>query len=359
MIATALKSRAHPILAHIVPIRRCNLSCSYCNEYDGFSKPVPTAEMLRRIELLAALGTATVTISGGEPLLHPALDEMIRRIRALGMLAQLITNGYLLTPERIERLNQAGLDHLQISVDNVMPDETSKKSLKVLDKKLLWLAEYAEFDVNINSVLGSSIRSPEDAVAIGRRAMELGFGSTVGLIHDGSGQVRPLNERQQAAFERIATLPKAFHTTALYNRFHNRLAQGLPNQWQCRAGSRYLYICEHGLVHYCSQQRGHPGIPLERYSSDHLEREYHTVKRCAPYCTIPCVQRVAMIDEVRERPLETLAGFFPPEVEGELLSGLPTWLRVLTRMCVPSKTGCASIRTRSLRKAAQRLLAVK
>ena len=359
MIAMALKSREHPILAHVVPIRRCNLSCTYCNEYDSFSQPVPTAEMLRRIELLAALGTATVTISGGEPLLHPSLDEMIRRIRALGMLAQLITNGYLLTPERIERFNQAGLDHLQISIDNVMADETSKKSLKVLDKKLSWLAEYAEFDVNINSVLGSSVRNPEDAVTIGRRAMELGFGSTVGLIHDGSGQVRPLNERQQAAFGRIATLPKAFHTTALYNRFHKRLVQGLPNQWQCRAGSRYLYICEDGLVHYCSQQRGYPGIPLEQYSSDHLEREYHTVKRCAPCCTIPCVQRVAMIDEVRERPLEALVSFFPPKAEGEPLSGLPAWLRILTRMWVPSKTGRASIRTRSLRKAALRMLAVK
>lgn len=359
MIATALKSREHPILAHIVPIRRCNLSCAYCNEYDSFSKPVPTAEMIRRIELLAALGTATVTISGGEPLLHPSLDEIIRQIRSLGMLAQLITNGYLLTAERINRLNQAGLDHLQISIDNVMPDETSKKSLKVLDKKLLWLAEYAEFDVSINSVLGSSIRNPEDALAIGRRAMELGFGSTAGLIHDGSGHARPLNQRQQAAFEAIARLPKAFHTNALYNRFHKRLAQGLPNQWQCRAGSRYLYICEDGLVHYCSQQRGYPGIPLEHYSSDHLEREYHTVKRCAPYCTIPCVQRVAMIDEVRERPLEALVSFFPPKAEGEPLSGLPAWLRILTRMCAPSKTGFASIRTRSWRKAALRLLAVK
>ena len=359
MIATALKSREHPILAHIVPIRRCNLSCTYCNEYDSISKPVPTAEMLRRIELLAALGTATVTISGGEPLLHPNLDEMIRRIRALGMLAQLITNGYLLTPERIERLNQAGLDHLQISIDNVMPDETSKKSLKVLDKKLSWLADYAEFDVNINSVLGSSIRNPQDALAIRRRAMELGFASTVGLIHDGSGQVRPLNEQQRSAFEAIASLPKAFHTTALYNRFHRRLAQGLPNQWQCRAGSRYLYICEDGLVHYCSQQRGHPGIPLERYSGDDLKREYHTVKHCAPYCTIPCVQRVAMIDEVRERPLEALGSFFPPRVEGEPLSGLPVWLKILTRMCLPSETGFAAIGTRGWRKVALRRLAVK
>ncbi|HTF69515.1 MAG TPA: radical SAM protein [Edaphobacter sp.] len=138
MLGRAIKSRHHPILAHIIPIRRCNLSCAYCNEYDKVSNPVPAAEMLRRIDLLAALGTGIITFSGGEPLLHPKLDEMIRRVRANGIIATLITNGYLLAPERIQRLNRAGLEHLQISIDNVQPDDVAKKSLKVLDKNRPW-----------------------------------------------------------------------------------------------------------------------------------------------------------------------------------------------------------------------------
>ena len=52
MIARSIQSR-HPVLAHIIPVRRCNLSCAYCNEYDKVSNPVATAEMLRRIEMLA------------------------------------------------------------------------------------------------------------------------------------------------------------------------------------------------------------------------------------------------------------------------------------------------------------------
>src|SRR5687767_6285361 len=119
MIARGLKSRRHPIEAQIIPIRRCNLSCTYCNEFDSSSSPVATQEMIHRVDLLAALGTATITISGGEPLLHPELDEIIKSIRNRGMIAGLITNGYLLTPDRIKRLNQTGLDHLQISIDNV------------------------------------------------------------------------------------------------------------------------------------------------------------------------------------------------------------------------------------------------
>src|SRR6201996_8539050 len=123
MVARALASTAHPVLAQIIPMRFCNLSCGYCNEYDKVSEPVPLEEMYRRIDHLGRLGTAMVGISGGEPLTHPQLDDIIRRIRKNGAIAGMITNGYLLNAERIQRLNKAGLDHMQISIDNVMPDD--------------------------------------------------------------------------------------------------------------------------------------------------------------------------------------------------------------------------------------------
>src|SRR5258707_4013130 len=145
--------------------------------------------MVRRIDHLAFLGSSIITISGGEPLTHPELDGIIARIRHHGRIAGMITNGYLLMPDRIDRLNRAGLDHMQISIDNVMPDDVSKKSLKVLDKKLQMLSEHADFHVNINSVVGGGIHNPEDALVIGRRALELGFTSTIGIIHDGDGQL--------------------------------------------------------------------------------------------------------------------------------------------------------------------------
>lgn len=105
------------------------------------------------------LGTSAIDISGGEPLLHPELDVIIRRIRRRGIVAGLLTNGYLLTGERIERLNRAGLDRLQISIDNVMPNDGSRKSLKVLDGKLRLLARHAEFDVNLDPVFAHSSHS--------------------------------------------------------------------------------------------------------------------------------------------------------------------------------------------------------
>lgn len=302
MIVRGLASTKHVLLAHIIPTRRCNLACGYCNEYDDFSPPVPTGAMLRRIDLLAGLRTAIITISGGEPLLHPEIEQIISRIRHHGMIAGMITNGYLLTPKKIVALNEAGLDHLQISIDNIQPDDVSMKSLKVLDKKLEYLVELADFAVNINSVIGSGIRNPEDAEVITNRAVQLGFSSSLGIIHNGTGAVKPLTKREERVYREIRSYGKQSYSRLYW--FQENLSRGRPNDWRCRAGGRYLYICEDGLVHYCSQQRGYPAIPLEKYTFADMEREYFTKKPCAPACTVGCVQKVSVIDHWRDPQVE-------------------------------------------------------
>ncbi|MGH7542803.1 MAG: radical SAM protein, partial [Gemmatimonadota bacterium] len=325
----------------------------YCNEFDKHSAPVPLDEMLRRIDRLADLGTTAVHLSGGEPLLHPDLDGIVRRIRRRGMLAGLLTNGYLLTRERIERLNDAGLDQLQISIDNVVPDDVSKKSLKVLDRKLRLLAEHALFDVNINSVLGSGVQNPEDALAVARRAHELGFTGTVGIIHDDTGRARALTDGERTTWRAIRALqPDRFWSFARYEEgFQENLVDGRPNRWRCGAGGRYLYICEDGLVHWCSQQRGTPGIPLAAYTQVDLDRESHTSKPCAPFCTVSCVHRVSVLDRFRERPLETIVETLSPTGESGSLADVPLPVRAMAWMFVrsPNARFFKSAATRALR----------
>jgi MoaA/NifB/PqqE/SkfB family radical SAM enzyme len=299
--ARGLVHTDHPLLVHIIPIRRCNIDCGYCNEYDKVSPPLPTDVMKARIDKLAALGTSVVAFSGGEPMLHPDLDLLIAHIRRHGMMAGLITNGYFLVPKRIAELNAAGLDFLQISIDNIEPDEVSKKSLRLLDKKLQHLHDHATFDVNINSVLGGGIKNPEDARTINTRARELGFSTSIGIIHDGKGRLKPLGEAERKVFDEVSAAISGTGQVLqnLYSgirSFQHNLADGKPNEWRCRAGARYLYICEEGLVHYCSQQRGYPGVPLEAYTTDDIRREFSAAKSCAPYCTVGCVHRVSTMD---------------------------------------------------------------
>ncbi len=311
-IVRGLASSRHPVLAHVIPMRRCNLACGYCNEYDHSSNPVPFEQMQRRVDKLADLGTSIITISGGEPMMHPQLDDIIRHIRTRGVIAGLITNGYYLTPPRIKRLNDAGLEYLQISIDNIEPDEVSGKSLKLLDKKLRFLAEHAAFHVNINSVIGGGIKNPEDALTIGKRAKELGFSTTVGVIHDGVGSLKPLSDVEQRVYRETKSLGK--ETYARLGGFQDNLAEGKSNDWRCRAGARYLYICEEGLVHYCSQQRGYPGIPLADYTMEDFEREYNAEKPCAPFCTVACSHKVSVLDNWRnpQQPFKSTA----PEKSG-------------------------------------------
>jgi MoaA/NifB/PqqE/SkfB family radical SAM enzyme len=305
MVARALLFTGHPVLAQIIPARFCNLSCGYCNEYDKVSEPVPLEEMYRRIDHLGRLGTAMIGLSGGEPLTHPHLDDIIRRMRRTGAIAGMITNGYLLNVERIERLNRAGLDHMQISIDNLEPDDISKKSLKVLDKKLEMLAQYAEFHVNINSVVGGGFRDPNDAAVIGRRALGLGFTTTIGIIHDGDGQLKPLKPDEAKVYYEMTNRRKVNYSR--FDKFQEAIAEGRPNDWRCRAGSRYLYICEDGLVHYCSQQRGYPGVPLAGYTTADVKREFLTAKSCSPNCTIGCVHKISYIDHWRAPQTKTVS----------------------------------------------------
>ena len=294
MLVKALVSTRHPILVHLVVTRRCNLTCTYCNEYDQVSEPVSLDALFQRIEHLASLGTSIITLTGGEPLMHPELEQVVTHVRRQGIIATVITNGYLLTGERIKKLNSARLDYLQISVDNVKPDEVSMKSLKVLDQKLVLLSRSAEFGVNINAVIGTGIKNPEDSLAVSRRVRELGFSTSLGIVHDDKGRMKPLGQREQSVYRDIKK--NGGRSFALVDQFEKNLVQGRPNRWKCRAGARYFYVDEHGLVHWCSQQRGYPAVSLERYTRADMRREYQTEKACAPYCTIQCVHRASMMD---------------------------------------------------------------
>ncbi len=299
-VAKALRSSQHPVLAHIIPMRRCNLACTYCNEYDHTSQPVPLDIVKHRLDKLAGLGTTAVIVSGGEPLLHPGIIEIIAHIRNHGMLTAMISNCYLLTREKIGALNRAGLEYLQVSIDNVNPDQISKKSLKLLDQKLVWLSQLAEFKVNINSVIGACGK-PEDALIIGRRAEELGFSASLGIIHDSSGRLKPLDDIEREVYLKMRRIGKKGYVRINY--FQQNLVDGKANDWRCRAGARYLYVCEDGLVHYCSQQRGYPGIPLENYTKADIRREYFSRKECADFCTVGCVHQVALLDRWRDPQL--------------------------------------------------------
>ncbi|MDE1906346.1 MAG: radical SAM protein [Rhodospirillales bacterium] len=295
----AIFTRYTPLLAQMVVTRRCNLACGYCNEYDDFSAPVPLETLLKQVDHLAKLGTASLTVTGGETLLHPDLDKVIKYARDKGMIVTMITNGFKLSISWIERLNAAKLQGMQISIDNLVADDISMKSLSSVEGRLKLLAEHAKFNVNVNSVLGVTGERTQDIITIAETAAKYGFQHSVGVLHDHSGALKALSDAQMAAYKKVTEISPSMVHTLNYKLFQRNLMQGKPNDWKCRAGARYLYITEDGKVHYCSQQRGYPAIPLLEYGLEDIKREYHTKKDCAPTCTLSCVHQMSLFDGYR------------------------------------------------------------
>src|SRR6266516_4513861 len=104
--------RKSPIEAQLVVIRRCNLSCGYCSEYDAHSPEVPFDVLCTRIDAIHRLRAANIAMLGGEPLLHSRIDDVVRHAAERAQVS-VTTNGFLLDRKMIDRLGEAGLANLQ------------------------------------------------------------------------------------------------------------------------------------------------------------------------------------------------------------------------------------------------------
>jgi MoaA/NifB/PqqE/SkfB family radical SAM enzyme len=185
---------------------------------------------------------------------------------------------------------------MQISIDNLKPDNVSMKSLTSVERKLALLSKHARFKVNVNSVLGISGERTDDVVTVAKTAAKYGLQHSVGMLHDHAGTLKPLSEAQMRAYATVTRISPSLVHSLNYRLFQKNLMHGRPNDWKCRAGARYLYVCEDGLVHWCSQQRGYPGIPLLEYTREDIRREFDTQKSCSPTCTLSCVHQMSMFD---------------------------------------------------------------
>ena len=286
-----------PFLVQVVVTRRCNLSCSYCDEFDDHSPPVPTDLLKRRIDQIRKLGAWSIEWSGGEPLLHPDLCEITRYAKNQGFTrVMLLSNGFLLSQDKVEALNQAGLDDLQVSVDGVLPNDSTVKVLKPLRAKLEMLARVAKFRVTLNAVIGSA--PAQEAAEVIAFAQAQGFRPRVCLIHDHDGQIKLRTDEMHIYNQIRRQLGRGFREGAEYR---TRLMREGRAPFKCRAGSRYLYIDENGNVHWCSQQRGAFTVPLAEYTPRHLKQQFYTPKSCADLCTVGCVRTCSRADQWRSQ----------------------------------------------------------
>ena len=299
----SFRLRYSPFLVQMVIIRRCNLSCAYCSEFDKVSEPVPMQLLEERLKKLRSLGTFGISLTGGEPTMHPELIGLVRKCRELGFFRTgMISNGFFLKPALIEALNEAGLQEMQISIDGVHANDTTQKVLDNLKKRLEWLRDYARFNVTVSGVIGAC--PPDEAEEVVAFAAKMGFTPRVLLVHDNEGQLK-LGPDEVKAFEKIVkTLPKSWMD---FSNYRKRLVRNGSAPFKCRAGSRYLYVDEFGKVNWCSQTRSVWSKALADYTLDDLRKQFFKYKSCNATCTLGCARSASQLDNWRSQPVTTPA----------------------------------------------------
>jgi MoaA/NifB/PqqE/SkfB family radical SAM enzyme len=185
---------------------------------------------------------------------------------------------------------------MQISIDGVHANDTTQKVLDNLQKRLVWLREYAQFNVTVSGVIGASPQQEaEEVVAF---AAKMGFTPRVLLVHDNEGQLK-LGPDEVKVFEKIVkTLPKS---RVDFSNYRKRLVRDGSAPFKCRAGSRYLYVDEFGKVNWCSQTRNVWSKPLLDYTLDDLREQFFKHKPCNPTCTLGCARSCSQLDNWRSQ----------------------------------------------------------
>lgn len=140
---------------------RCPLRCPYCSNpieygHDRYRDELTTADWVQVIQSAAKLGVVQIGLSGGEPLLRSDLPELVQTAAKLGLYSTLVTAGTLFTPDRAAQLKAAGLDHVQISIqDQNAAGSDWIAGVRSFEQKLAAakLAKSLEFPLTINVVL--------------------------------------------------------------------------------------------------------------------------------------------------------------------------------------------------------------
>jgi len=287
------------LYAQLVITRNCNLACAYCNEYTTGAPHIPVDTLMQRINKLDELGVLIYDILGGEPLMHPAVVELVAHIKSKqhgANLATVISNGFLLTADMIAALNHAGLDLMQISVDSVHPGTQSMKSLKSLLPKLRLLAEQAQFTVKVQTVL-----TPETADEyhdFRQLLADFPFEFSFSFLHQAGGKIAIQGRQYLDLFDR----QQLWGGMKLYEEHARALLCGdFSKPWQCLGGSKFLYINTNGHIQWCSQQTG-ANLPLALATAHDLAAS-HCHKPCEAGCAVGCSR---LISHALGEPLKSL-----------------------------------------------------
>ena len=279
-LAEPTRHRPYTLVAELS--YRCPLQCAYCS--NPSERHIPTRPELdtdawrSTLTQAEALGVVQVHFTGGEPLLRRDLEALVEHAHSLDLYTSLITSALGLTRERLAKLAQLGLDHVQISLQGMSDADTlhiaGRTGLAAKLEAIGWVREL-ELPLTVNVVLHrhNIDQVPELidlATRVGAQRLELANTQFVGWALENRSQLLPsaaqiarAHTHAQSARERLRGRLDVLFVLPDY---HAGVVRPCMQGW----ANRYIVVSPDGVVLPCHQAHQLPGLAFERVTERSL-----------------------------------------------------------------------------------------
>ena len=251
---------------------RCPLGCPYCSnplDLDARDNELSTDDWRRVFTEAATLGVMQVHLSGGEPASRRDLVDLVAHCAAVGLYTNLITSGIGVTPKLVDALSAAGLDHVQLSVQDADPDSADRiagyRGASARKREVAAEVVRAGLPLTINAVIhranlpraGALL---EQAIAWGARRVEIAHAQYYGWARRNRAALMPAREDAMAAIAEIERLKVVHAGTIVVDHvipdYHARYPKACMGGW----GRRLMNVTPTGRVLPCHAAESIPDL---------------------------------------------------------------------------------------------------
>jgi len=275
---------APPPIAMLAELtHRCPLSCPYCSnplEMAAKDSELDTETWEDVFRQAAAMGVLQLHLSGGEPASRRDLEGLTRAARDAGLYTNLITSAIGLTPRRLDTLEEAGLDHIQLSLQGTNPELADRIGgyRGGFERKMLAAQEIAKrgIPLTLNAVmhrqnLDDLDRTIEMAVELGARRLEVACVQFHGWATKNVAALLPTREQTEIAKDKVAEASKRLRGVLAFDFVPPDYYADYPKSCMGGWGSAGLNVAPDGTVLPCHAAQSIPHLQFENVRNTALE----------------------------------------------------------------------------------------
>ena len=242
---------------------RCPLACPYCSnplQLEGRASELDTEAWGRVMREAGAMGVLQVHLSGGEPASRRDLETITKAAHDAGLYTNLITSAVGVTQARLQALVDAGLDHVQISIQDSEPAEADRiAGYKGAYRQKIALAREvsrAGLRLTVNAVIHKHniMRIPamiEHAVQLGAQRIEIAHVQYYGWALPNRAALMPARADAEAAVAQIEELRRTYHGRIVIDAVTPDYFAKYPKACMGGWGKRSLNVTPSGWVLPC------------------------------------------------------------------------------------------------------------